>query len=869
MQSKLQRIAETFVKEVGDNLHNYTFVFPNHRAGLFFRKYLSQHVTQPIFAPRVMSINECFYALTDLQVADSLTLLLRLYNEYQRLRPNAESLERFIYWGKMMLSDFSEIDNHLVEPVEALFASIQDIHALEERFHYLTDNQRKALSQFWKEFQYSDTQHPKGELHTRFLSTWDLLYPLYTALRNNLLQDGLAYEGMLHREVLTNWDSIPIERFQDQYVFLGFNALTASERELMLRLQAMNRADFYFDYDSPYLHDPHNRASLFMESNLRSFRSRYNISEQSEASSMSDITLLSVPSTVSEVHEVHRILQDIIPSSSQDLTRTAVVLPDEQLLIPLLNAFPEVVDKINVTMGYPLRATSLYMPVAYPEQFIQPISDNASIFITQMREYLQSKRDETNAEGVYQLTKALDRLDCALVTYPQIAFTTEDIKQLFKMLTLETTIPYVGEPLDGLQVMGVLETRALDFDNVIITGFNDELYPGRAANTSFIPYTLRHGFDLPTPDRQNAIFAYNFYRMLSYAKHVWLITNSTADEQHSGEVSRYFYQLKWQYGMDIQHRIVALPLDVTSASSGVCSAIAKDERTQQLRKLSASALSTYLRCPKSFYYKHIEHLSEPEKDESISVSDLTLGNVLHAIMQELYTPFIGLNITSSTIEELLDKVNDNTFWATLSPLQDLKGDLLAEHVVRTYVTNILQYDYTQTPFQFLGAEKKVEIVLPNNVTINGTIDRIDLQQNTVRIIDYKTGSVDLEYTSMQDVFGIPKTKTNEVPHLRNKGKSQILQTMLYCFILSDEYRHLAPYVYSTRRIADPSSITCVHPKHAESPLIFDATLRQEFQDELMALISEILNPDIPYSPTDDSHACDYCAFAQLCGKKAH
>lgn len=557
MRSKLHAIARTFVEQVGDDLQSYTFVFPNHRAGLFFRKYLSQYVPKPMFAPRVMTINECFAELSDWQVADQLTLLLHLYAEYQRVCPDAEALDQFIYWGKMMLADFSEIDNHLIPHVEALFASISDWHSIDQRFDYLTDNQRKALSRFWREYHESDMRHPNADLHKRFQHTWEMLYPLYTALREALLRDGLAYEGMLHREVLEHWDKIPYERFHEQYVFLGFNALTASERELMLRLQGMDKADFYFDYDSPYLSDPQNKASLFMEENLRLFQSRFPIpssgsSTQDTRYLMPDITLVSVPSTVSEVHEVNRILSDIISPDCADLTRTAVVLPDEQLLIPLLNAFPEAVNKINVTMGYPLRATSLYMSVAYPEQYLIPMPETAEVFIAQMRECLHSQRNEDNSEGVYQLMKVLDRLLIAISNYPQIAFTVADMQQLLKMLTLETTIPYVGEPLDGLQVMGVLETRALEFDNVIITGFNDDLYPGRTTGNSFVPYTLRCGFGLPTPDRQNAIFAYNFYRMLAYAKRIWLITNSTSDDQHSGEVSRFFYQLKWQYGIDIQ-----------------------------------------------------------------------------------------------------------------------------------------------------------------------------------------------------------------------------------------------------------------------------------------------------------------------------
>ena len=868
MRSKLHAIAQTFVTQVGSDLPRYTFVFPNHRAGLFFRKYLSQYVDKPMFAPRVMSINECFSELSDLQVADQLTLLLRLYSEYQRLQPNDETLDQFIYWGKMMLADFSEIDNHLVPHVEALFASIHDLHAIEERFQYLTDNQRKALARFWKEFQDSDKHHPNVEMHKRFLHTWDLLHPLYSALRENLLCDGLAYEGMLHREVLERWQSIPQESFREQYVFLGFNALTASERELMLRLQEMGKADFYFDYDSPYLRDPQNKASLFMEDNLRLFTSRFPISDSrlaTPSNDIGDITLISVPSTVGEVHEVHRILSEIIPTDSHDLTRTAVVLPDEQLLIPLLNVFPKSVSKINVTMGYPLRATSLYMPVAYPEQYLIPMPDTADAFIVQMREYLLSLRNDDNAEGVYQLIKVLDRLQTALVAYPYIAFTVADVQQLLKMLTLETTIPYVGEPLDGLQVMGVLETRALDFDNVIITGFNDDLYPGRTSNNSYVPYTLRCGFDLPTPDRQNAIFAYNFYRMLSYAKRVWFITNSTADEQHSGEVSRYFYQLKWQYGVDVK-QVVAVN-QLVMPSNKECEPILKDARVGELSRLSASALGTYLRCPKLFYYKYIERIQEPEIDESVSVSEATLGNVLHAIMYVIYTPYVGQTITSSILENLLRQINDDAYWESLSPLQDLKGDKLAEKVVRSYVNNILNYDYTRTPFQLLAAEQPIRVVLPNNMTINATLDRIDNKAGLVRVVDYKTGKADLEYTSMADVFGVVPLAEGETYALRKKGNAYVLQTMLYCWILSDTYAQISPTIYPARRLSDVSITTSVHTSSNDDPLLFDDGLKQEFMSELNTLVDEIRNLEIPFLPTTDTHICENCPFVQLCGKK--
>lgn len=873
MQSKLQTIAETFVREVGNDLSQYTFVFPNHRAGLFFRKYLGLYVSKPMFAPRVMTINECFAELSDLVVTDQLTLLLRLYSAYQRLHSKSEGLDRFIYWGKMMLADFSEIDNHLVKHVEALFSFVKDWHAIDERFSYLSENQRLALSRFWKEFYESDEHHRNSKMHQDFLHTWDLLYPLYTALRDSLLQDGLAYEGMLHREVIEHWNDIPSSRFREQYVFLGFNALTTSERELMLRLQQMGRADFYFDYDSPYLSDPMNKASMFMEENLRVFKSKFDVAHSPDEFNQ-ELKLISVSSMMGETHEVHRILSDIIPVGCKELTRTAVVLPDEQLLIPLLDSIPTSVEKINVTMGYPLRATLLYMSVAYPEEILRPMPTEAHEFIVKMRECLTAQSNPENAEAIYQLLKVLNRLETALDMYPEIGFTVVDMQQLLKMMTLETTIPYVGEPLDGLQVMGVLETRALDFDNVIITGFNDDLYPGRAANNSFIPYTLRCGFDLPTIDRQNAIFSYNFYRMISYAKRVWFITNSTSDEQHSGEVSRYFYQLKWQYGVDIEETIVTSALGTDKQSTGGLS-IEKDKRILDLRKISPTSLTTYLRCPKQFYFKYIEHLEEPKQDETVLVSDLTLGKVLHAVMQDLYAPFVGKNVSALDIEHLLKRVNDDVEWEQFSALQDLGSDILAKQIVRTYVNNILNYDYQSAPFQYVGSEIPVErpyclSLGQPQLLLTGYIDRLDLKTNILRVIDYKTGRTDLTYTSMEDVFGVVAPREDGVV-IRKKGKSQLLQTMLYCWLLEKCENKNIPvdvskqaHIFSARRLSDTDVITYMHSKDGERNLIFDQDMQMEFEKEMRALLEEMFNLEIPYHPTSESNTCSTCPFAQLC-----
>ena len=889
MQSKLQHIAQTFVQNAEAKLSSYTFVFPNHRAGLFFRKYISQYIHKPTFAPKVISINECFASLSDLMVVDQLTLLLRLYQIYSHeLRTNAEPIETFVHWGKMMLADFSEVDNHLIKDVQSLYALVEDMHDIDSHFASLSDKQIDAIKRFWGEFHLSVSKNNNSTMHTQFVRTWQLLYPLYSRLQENLLQDNLAYEGLLHRHVIEHWDEIPQDKFSEEYVFIGFNAMTESERQLMLRLQEMGRADFYFDYDDELLRDKHNAASMFMQDNLRDFHSRYEVPTTTKHTDQ-QIKLISVSSSTSQTHQVHEILSQI-KGDVTDWTRTAVVLPNEDLLIPLIHTIPSDIQKINVTMGYPLRATSTYMSIAYPEQYISPTLQDSGECIRLLRTHIEQQLNHDNSESVYLMLKSLDRIEDAIHTYSDISFTAQAVQQLLKMLTMDMTIPYTGEPLEGLQIMGVLETRALDFDNIIITDFNDDIYPGRSRGNSFIPYTLRRGFDLPTVERQDAIFAYNFYRMLSHAKNIWFIANTHADEQHSGELSRYYYQLIWQYQLPIERITVTEKLQSAISENLPITKTAEVQRllskyftsTTEKGALSASALAEYLRCQKSFYYQHLERIRDKATDDSISISDRTLGIVLHSVMQHLYTPLEGKQVLPSDIQLLMDNVNNNQYWKSLPELKDLQGDELAEGVVRSCVKNTLHYDYNQAPFEYITSEKRVyrTLHLPTinqDIAFCGTIDRIDIKTDHMRVIDYKTGSVKLDYTTMSDVFGKTTQEDTEDISVRKQGNKYILQTLLYCWMLENDplacqeqakrgnSLEFAPHLFPTRQLHDLATETCLHDK--SGPKFYTGVIPQDFMEELTCLIEEIFNPEIPFSPTEDKNNCKDCYLAQICALK--
>lgn len=884
MHSYLESIAQVFASEVGIELSQYTFVFPNHRAGLFFRKHLCKALQQPIFAPKIITINECFASLTHLQVADQLTLLLRLYRAYKKRRENAENLEHFLHWGKMMLADFSEVDNHCVKDVKSLYALVEDMHDIDVHFASLQPEQINAIKRFWQEFHASYENNNGNHMHQQFIRTWQLLYPLYCDLREELLKDGLAYEGLLHRQVLESWDSITEDTFSKQYVFIGFNAMTESERQLMLNLQQMGRADFYFDYSDHLLRDEQNAASRFMQDNQLLFRSRYTLPDViTTPLEEKDITLITVSSSVSQAHQVHEVL-DRLKDNVIDWTRTAVVLPNEELLIPLLHTIPSDIQKINVTMGYPLRATQPYKLMAYPEKEMD-ISQDTKVFFEQMFQALHEMLNANNTESIYQMLKVVERVQQASLEYTDIDFSVQAVQQLLKMLSMEMTIPYTGEPLEGLQIMGVLETRALEFDNIIITDFNDDTYPGRSRNNSFIPYTLRRGFNLPTIERQDAIFSYNFYRMLSHAKNIWFIANTHADEQHSGELSRYYYQLLWQYQLPIKHVIIndkllsnipeRLPISKTSKAMEALEDFVRGGK----RNLSATALGDYLRCPKYFYYKYLERIREKDRDETITISDATLGEVYHEIMQDLYTPLEGKQVLTADLEERKRLVYDDDDWRKRKPLEKLQGDELAEKIIRNSVYDTLEHDLKLTPFEYIKSELAARrtIHLPNfdkEISLFGKIDRLDVKQNQMRVIDYKTGSAHLEYSTMAEVFGRSKKVEEEETSIRNEGNRYILQTLLYCWMaeanqeikqVQEKYADTlikAPNIYSVRQLHNDSKPTYVH--HKEDEILYTEDIAQDFVEQLSGLLEEIYNPSIPFSPVQDQKKCEGCYLSEIC-----
>ena len=964
MKPFLYQVATLFYQQYGAEIHRLAFVFPNRRAGLFFQKYLSEISERPLFSPSILTINDLFMQLSGKHPADKIQMLFRLYELYKQRSGSSESFDEFIYWGEMLLNDFDDIDKYMVD-ARMLFRNVSDLKSLDDDFNYLSPEQVQAIRSFWSSF------YPKGDSPNQqhFLELWEILYDLYAGLRTSLAKDGCGYDGMIFREVVEQLEKEPMSDFPfDQVVFVGLNALSVSEERLLLALQKKGVADFYCDYVGPWVTDPDNKASFFLERNLRLFPSRMQlpVTEPVQA----EIRVMGVPSAIGQAKQVYPILQAL--ADEQQLTdesalRTAIVLPDEHLLVPVLNAIPEAIQHINVTMGYPLAGTPVAalmeyiltlqkniryidrVPVFYFRDVL-PILNHQYVMAAAPEEVSQLVKDMTAGNRIYVHAADLNRHELLSILFTPVqnteelsdylihvlealnaclrnkrpnpddeemisnsTQTTADIEQefifhyfatvnrmkevmrevkiemrldtyfrLLKRMTDLITIPFEGEPLSGLQVMGVLETRALDFDRLIILSMNEGIFPLKKAANSFIPYNLRRGFGLPTYEHQDSVWAYHFYRLIRRAKQVTLLYDTRTTGLQTGEVSRFVHQLRYHYQYPLIDELVVY--DVASSAVPPIS-VQKTAEVEKLlsdflfggpRALSASAINTYLDCPLKFYFSVLEQIQE-EDEITETVERDVFGSILHKVMEDLYAPFKGKLVTADLLkllrkdQPLLTGTIARAFAELFfkSPVvRPLEGEnFLTGEMIRKYAEKILEQDARFTPFHYIESEKKVRATITLSdrriVQLKGFIDRVDSLDRVLRIVDYKTGSGKLEFESVEGLFD---------KEAKDRPKA-VMQVFLYAWMYQQlpEYTGMPiqPAIYYLRTLFQRSFDPVVEQKKgrgkADKVNSFQ-DFASDFEDKLRQCLDEIFDLDIPFTQTETGKACAYCSFRGLCGK---
>ena len=959
MKPFLYQVASLFYEKWEAEVSRLAFVFPNRRTGLFFQKYLSEVADTPLFSPTILTINDLFIQLSGKQSADRISMLFILYDIYIRQSGSTETFDEFLYWGEMLLNDFDDIDKYMAN-ARMLFSNVTDLREIENDFDFLSDEQIAAIRSFWSSF------YPRGDTpnQQQFLAVWQVLYDLYEEFRATLAAEGKGYEGMIFREVVESMErgespDLPYE----QIVFVGLNALSVSEERFLAQLQKREIADFYWDYVSDKVTDPDNKASYFVSRNLKSFPSSMKLPPEEKVKT--EIEVIGIPSGIGQAKHVYTLLSDWCKEaemSSEEALRTAVILPDEHLLIPVLNAIPEQIRRINVTMGYPLAGTPVASLIEYilalqknvryidrnplfyfrdvlpvlnhryilstsPEiisSLVKEITENNKIYISHTElektplleilftpvtgveafsDYLIKVLEELNKvmsalsdeeeedapqrtndleqEFIFHYFTTVNRMK-EVMKDARIEMKIDTFFRLLKRVTDTITIPFHGEPLSGLQIMGVLETRALDFDRLIILSMNEGIFPQRKAANSFIPYNLRRGFGLPTYEHQDSVWAYHFYRLIERASHVSLLYDTRSNGLQTGEVSRFVHQLHYHYEVPMRDKLV-----VYNVSSSKTPPLAVPKREDIMRRLdayrkggskaiSASAINTYLDCPLKFYFSVVEGIREEEEVSETIESDV-FGSILHKVMEDLYKPFQGKMVTVDLLKAIrkdtalltgaIARAFASEFFKT-EVVRSLTGqNYLIGEMIRKYVEKILERDGKLTPFVYIESERKINGLISlsdhSEIRLKGFIDRVDEVLDAIRIIDYKSGSGTTTFSSIESLFNKEE---------KDRAKA-VMQVFMYCWMYAhfteNKGKTIQPGIYYVRSLfSDPFDPSVYHRiERGKSEKVEDFSgYAQAFEEGLRGCLDEIFNPEIPFTQTPTGKACSYCPFKGICGK---
>lgn len=962
MSPFLQAVAQDLYHRSGDNLSRTAVIFPGKRAGLWMDRYLAECAGHPLWAPAYMTISELFESLTPFKAENPIRLICTLHRIYCEHTHSTEALDDFYHWGELMLSDFDDIDKNLVD-AQSLFVNLADTRELDNRFDFLTPQQKELLSRFFANFH--DTQE-KTELKERFIALWQVMGNIYHDLRHALQEQESAYEGMLQRHAISNFD--PSKLTYDRYIIVGFNVLNRVEQALFDHLRDSGRALFYWDYDKHYYDNPRHEAGLFVRENIARYGNALEgVDIYDNLRHLSSITTISAPTDNAQARYLHQWLTEHhTPECEQD---TAVVLCNEEIALPVLHALPhDVVTNVNVTMGFKLTQTPVYSHIntylnlhtkgydtdkqlyslehtvqllthpytaaLHPEApelagslqranrlflpandlaehptlgylFTHPTDNTALLIaITQLTSQLRAlfaEEDDTttnhdgseathspyaqlNREALFRIYQIAENMR-ALTSDGTLKLRTITLARLLQRVMKSTSIPFHGEPAIGLQVMGLLETRNLDFRNLIILSANEGKLPKAANEASYIPYNLREAFGMNTLSRQNAVYAYYLYRLIQRSEHTTILYNDGTDGMNKQEPTRYLMQLQVEYPglietcslhtstQPLQHTPISIPqTDYTRRK--LQQHFAYTPNKKHVHRLSPSAINDYLNCRLSFYLKHIENLNPPRENGS-DVDNALFGTLFHKCAELAYdrltergnliqrSDIDALRNDKQAIRDIVDQAFREDFFHTPEdePLPYNGTQLIVHRVLCKYLGQLLAIDAHRAPFTYIESEKQVRYPLTIDshgtlltILLGGTVDRIDAKEDITRIIDYKTGGSQKKINAISELF---ESNTNRDPY--------VFQAFYYAHLLQHEYTRIAPSLLFVRQTANNEfepDITINQVKVTDY-----SRYSEEFAELLTQTINEIFNSDIPYTPTTNKDACKYCKFTALCRKK--
>ena len=1020
MKTFLQHVADSLLRRYGHDLSRVIVVFPGKRASLFLDQALALSSPTPVWAPTYKTISDLFCDASPYALCDKVEGICRLYDAYARHVPSPQSLSQFYSWGEILLSDFDDIDKHLVD-VQQLFANVRDLHALDDN-SYITPEQEQALRSFFSNFSLQDN----SALKERFLQLWEHLPAIYADLQSSMRAAGLLYEGALQRAVVEGLRgggpsadaegtaaavpaaataaavpfpaafpaegtaaafptaaAVPAAPAVDPsafaegvalstaaaasavvpsafaegvtFAFVGFNVLNAVEQALFDELQRRGQALFFWDYDLFYAGGgkgagaaagaiPHHEAGHFLRQNLERYGNELPPDCFDNFRQPKDLTIITASSENAQARYLPQWLREHSAAGEGETladargtaagpTAAAVVLCNEQLLQPVLHAIPDPSMPLNITMGFPFTDTPVHSFLlaltalqtdgydaaarrfrraqlrtvrAHPytlrlteDQWLRRAEGGVAL-LAYLQECLaavarQLTDDLIAQEAIYIAFTRLTRLiDLMSGPAPLLRVTDVTLVHVLRSLLSTETIPFHGEPAVGLQVMGVLETRALDFRNILLLSVGEGFLPKKVGESSFIPYYLREAFGLTTVRHQIAVYAYYFYRLIQRAEHVTFVYNESNSGLRQNEISRFLRQLLAETDFPIRLR----KLQADSAVEPLTPIVREKtpEVLRQLREyydnagrpatqrrfLSPSAMNAFTTCPLLFYYRYVEGL-RVDPDPADGLDAILFGDVFHRAAELLYRQLTSagavvrgedidffLEMDGQRLEPFVRQAFREKFFKGMP--EEYRGILyIARRVVNTYLMQLLRHDRRLTPITILGLEvrqTKTLHIADMEIDTGGIIDRLDLVADdqvaggqAIRVVDYKTGGRPEAVATLDQLF----QDTDQKAHYA-------FQTILYAAIVAEARRQpVTPALFYVHRSGaetySPKLRLCgqlIHDVGAPAGRDAAEALSAEFTERLERLIARIFDPAEPFRQTDNLRSCEHCDFRQLC-----
>jgi ATP-dependent helicase/nuclease subunit B len=955
MQTFIDKTAEYLLSRFPRGLENVCVVFPNRRAGLFLKESLSSRIDKPIWVPAVFAIEDFVFRVSGYKPVDSFRLRFYLYQVYLDLESGApQPFYEFLNWADVLLKDFNDAD-----------MALADIDSL---FGYLSES--KALS-LW-----NPEGTPLTDFQLRYLRFYASLSSYYKRLKDQLISKGQLYQGLAYRTLAEKLMNERVELPWNFIVFAGFNAMSNAEDQIVKSFIGRGSADILWDADCYYFDDINQEAGHYLRKHFKSFnKAEFKWKGNYFQDISKSIEMIGIPQNVAQVKYCGMLLSDLMKEGN-DPRKTAVILNDETLLIPLLNSLPPEINDLNVTMGLPLQNTPLFRLIhclitlnenalnftgginneirffhadlvsfvehhyfnhllefrtglgsrrIFSDWIIQKnktfisyneipdifssagiaidVADLTGVFrpwgnnvyqaidailslLKMLRhlffdeaERLQKFQRNLDIEYIFHFTSVFRNLDEMVRSFDYIQ-DLRSFRMVFYQMIQSIRLPFYGEPLKGSQIMGMLESRSLDFENLIMLSVNDDYIPAGKSSNSFIPLEIKHLYQISSFKDRDSIFAYHFYRLLQRAKRIYLLYNTEPGKLSGGDKSRFLFQIQHELKVKIpqiqlKERLVELPVaDHVDNSKSISKDKFVMERLHLLAEkgFSASSLNTYRRCSLQFFYRYIAGIDENREIEE-TIEESTLGSVVHEVLEILYHPTKGKILRSQHIKEMLLQADTalNTALSRHFAGGELKfgKNLLIVKVAQSFIINFLnkeiqwlkEIEESGSQLSVMDLEKKFtksfELLKdPKVITIKltGYFDRVDICDGKIRIIDYKTGKVDqkdLKFTNWDDL-------------LQDTSLDKCFQLLFYHYLYSanfpDRHDKIEAMIVSLRNLkAGP--LRLMTPENESSMMIM-----KKMESVLSLLFEELFDPHKDFTMTDKPEDCLYCSFKTICNR---